>query len=364
MPRYEENVDHDNLRRPDWLLFLRATRAALVRFKLWSVAALVVVLLSLPGYLQTSAAYRRAIGNRYPDADTAREMDVTFTPPVVNLSEVFRQDHGAALRQLDQSLSTSVAALGLFALLFGIFAAGGWLQVTFEQPHRQTLRRFGFGGARYFGRFLRVGIMTVLLLGLWRWLFHGAPWERLVEGGLLGVPEYDRGKLETLTSERQVVHLSWIQDGLFALAFAKTLAWATYTRTRMALRDSRSAVGAGIATAFTMARHPIQTLRPLLLLLLLQAGVVLGLCGWLQGLVEGRFAADPNGWHVTAMFAVGLLALLWGEVARGARYHAAGRVSQALVLPTDSRPDPWAQTVGGPGGPQYPVGDDGYHVTV
>ena len=92
--------------------------------------------------------------------------------------------------------------------------------------------------------------------------------------------------------------------------------------------------------------------------------MVLGVCGWGMGAVQARFDAEPGGWHVALMFLIGALALAWRQVTRGARYHAAARVSQALVLPTEHRPDPWAQTVGGPGGPQYPVADDEYHVTV
>ena len=42
---------------------------------------------------------------------------------------------------------------------------------------------------------------------------------------------------------------------------------------------------------------------------------------------------------------------------RGAGYYAAIKVSQEIVRPL-SRPDPW-KSIGGPGGPQYPVGGGG-----
>lgn len=364
MKRYEENVEHDNMHLPDWMLFLRAWRVAFSRYKLWGSTTLVLLLLSVPSYLQTSSAFRGMIGNRYPNAAEARDLHGSMGAPSLNLGEVFRQDHRGALAQLDESLAASGAALAFFAFLFGVFAAGGWLQVIFEQPHRQTLRRFGFGGARYFGRFLRVGVLTVLALGLVRWIWYGAPWSYIVEGLILDVPEYDRGKLETLGSERQVRSLGWLQDGMFAIAFAKVMVWATYTRTRMALRDGRSAFVAAASTAFLLMRHPVQTFRPLLLLLVLEAFVVLGVCGLGMGAAEASFDADPGGGRVAVMFSIGALALAWRQITRGARYHAAGRVSQALVLPTEQRPDPWAQTIGGPGGPQYPVADDGYRVTI
>lgn len=364
MQQYEENIDHDNLRRPDWLLFLRAFRSALRRFKLWGATWLVLLLISLVPALETAGTIGRTIGNRYPTADEASGLHRTLASPTVEFTETFRHDHGDVLGQLDRTLSFGGAALALFVFLFGVFAAGGWLQVTFEQPDRQTLRRFGLGGARYFGRFLRVAIMTLLMLGFVQWIYYGEPWKRLVYGLILEVPKSDWGTLETLESEQQVVRLTWLRDGLAALSFAKVLAWAIYTRTRMALRDGRSALGAGIATMFTMLRHPVATMRPLLFLLILEGLVVVLFFGWWKGTIDVRFSADPNMWHVLAMGGVAQLAVIWRQVTRGAYYHAAGRVSQSLIPPTDSRPDPWAQTIGGPGGPQYPVDDDGYHVTI
>ena len=44
------------------------------------------------------------------------------------------------------------------------------------------------------------------------------------------------------------------------------------------------------------------------------------------------------------------------EVMRGASYHATMKVSQAIVRPPRRGDDPW-RTIGGPGGPQYPVED-------
>ena len=37
-----------------------------------------------------------------------------------------------------------------------------------------------------------------------------------------------------------------------------------------------------------------------------------------------------------------------------ARYHAAVQVSRDVVTPI-ARPDPWKSSVGGPGGPRYPI---------
>lgn len=364
MPTSRDNIDHDNLNRPDWLLFLRALKAASIRFKLWGSTWLVVLLLALVPAMQTSSTIGALTGSRYPTAEAAKDLHSSMSPPVTGLSAVFRHDHSGTLGQLDRSVAAGGAALALFALLFGVFAAGGWLQVTFEQPDRQTLRRFGFGGARYFGRFLRVAVMVLLLLALVRWVFYGEPWKRFIVGGVLGLPEYDRGSMERLESEMTYTRAIWVRDGLAALTFAKVLAWGLYTRTRIALRDGRSAIAAGIATWFTMVRHPIQTLRPLILLFAVEALIVLGVLGWWAGSIDRGIVESPTGLQILALFGVVQLGVLWRQVTRGAYYHAAGRVSQSLIRPTVSQPDPWADTIGGPGGPQYPVDDDGYHVTV
>ncbi|MEM9381376.1 MAG: hypothetical protein AAGB93_15590, partial [Planctomycetota bacterium] len=85
---------------------------------------------------------------------------------------------------------------------------------------------------------------------------------------------------------------------------------------------------------------------------------------WWKATSDARSAAAPPAWPVAALCGVPPLGVICRQNTRGAYYHAAGRVSQSLIPPTDARPDPWTDTIGGPGGPQYPVDDDGYHVTV
>lgn len=364
MASYDENIDHDNHSQPDWRLFLRGLRAAVLRTKLWVATWLFLLLLSLVPAFQTAAFFKGAVGSRYPSAELARDLHSSMAAPSLGMGAVFRQDHAAGLAQLDSSVASGGAVLALIAFLFGVFAAGGWLQVTFEQPERQTLRRFGFGGARYFGRMLRVGLLTLGALALVHWFFYGDPWKRLVLGGLMDIPARDWGRLETLESERTAVQLGWLRDGLAAIGFVKVMAWAIYTRTRLVLRDSRSALVAAVATWWTMVRHPLQTMRPLALLLLVEALVVVAVLGWWHGRLELGFVEEPTYWRLAAIAGVGQLAVIWRQITRGAYYHCAGRVSQALIQPTESHPDPWGGTIGGPGGPQYPVDDDGYHVSV
>lgn len=61
MPQFKEtrageNVEHDNLKTPDWLLFARAWKTALRRYKLWGATWLFVLLLSFVPALVTGAA--------------------------------------------------------------------------------------------------------------------------------------------------------------------------------------------------------------------------------------------------------------------------------------------------------------------
>ena len=58
-----------------------------------------------------------------------------------------------------------------------------------------------------------------------------------------------------------------------------------------------------------------------------------------------------------------LVALAWSIITRGARYHTAVAVSREIVRPI-SRPDPWKHTLGGPGGPRYPIDGDDYGVAL
>ena len=46
--------------------------------------------------------------------------------------------------------------------------------------------------------------------------------------------------------------------------------------------------------------------------------------------------------------------LMWRAIIRGARYHVTASVSHDVVRPL-SRPDPWKESIGGPGGPRYPL---------
>jgi hypothetical protein len=368
---------HDEPMRTGPLLFLRSIRRVIGRAPLWLLPALLLPTLALPVGLAWHAFLGEAVGNRYQSEglDVSASEDPTAVTPdpafplslpsgsfhwddlVYSLTPSFRHDHREGLKALDSEVAQMGAALALLSMLAGVFLAGGWLQVMLERTHGRTLRRFCMGGGRYFMRFLRVLVILLVLLGAWRWLIYGPLWERHVTHGWFGVPMGDR-KLESLDSEATQKWLGWLQAGVHFAGFALLLAWATFVRTRLAMHDGRSALKAGFLSAWTLVRHPLRTLTPLVLLWLTEAliaSLALGaLVQWLErGLIE-----RPSAGLIGAMALASFLALAVREVLRGARYHAAVKVSQTIVRRPKKQEDPW-QSIGGPGGPQYPVGDDG-----
>ena len=352
--------------RPGAFLAFAALRRSLSHPILWIATWAAITLLGLAPALATLGVFDGLFGAGTADWRTLREVGASLGADSWTLSENFRHDNREALAQLTTANAWVMATLSLAALLLGVFAAGGWLQIAYERLEGKTFRRFCYGGAAYFWRFLRVLLLVLLALSLAHWVCYGAPWRELVLGRLMGVPEYDRDALETLESELLVARLGWARDGLHAALFALVLAWGAYTRTRMAQRDGRSALGAGLATFWVMFRHPIQTLRPVLGLLLLEALVCVFAAGWLVDHIDARAAERPRLEHVLALLAVAQVCALWRHLSRGALYFATSRVSEHLIPPHKKKGDPWEVTIGAPGGPQYPIGhdEDAYHVAL
>lgn len=350
------------------ILFLRSVRRILAGPPIWLLPTALLLLLALPVGMAWRAFFRDATAQRYyPDRVVDAEEEAPaqdaldhflWDDLVYSLSPSFTTDHAEGLAELERSTAQGGAALGVLAMLLGVFSAGGWLQVILQRAHGRTLRRFFLGGARYFFRFLRLFLLHLVLYAVWRWLVYGPLWDEYVLGRWQGIPESDWARLETLPSERAALILNWTRDGVHALGFALILVWGTYTRTRMALLDGTSALKAGFLTAGAMLWHPLKTLGPMLSLFGLEILVVgIGLGRFSVWLEEG-LSVKPSLGLVGAMGLVGVFALAVREILRGARYHSAVKVSQAIVRRPAKGPDPW-RSIGGPGGPQYPVDDLG-----
>jgi hypothetical protein len=304
---------------------LGSVRAAFARPAAWgSVWAAEAALAAMPA-LMWFGWMRSAVEHDYGPDQLFNHLDT-----------VFRFDQRQELGQLDASVALGGALLGLAAMLVGAFAAGGWLALFLSRTTERGLAPFLRGGARFFWRYVRVCVLTLLLLALATWVCYGMPWQEGVLRGILRVPARDFERLETLASERTVFLLRGAQAVLHGLAVAAVLAWGTLTRTRLALFDTRSAVWAGVETVVTALAHPLRMLGPLAGLFLLEVVVVTGL-----GLLAHELEAGVSELtEVGVLFALGQVALAWRVVLRGARYHAAVRASLAVVRPI-AKPDPW-----------------------
>jgi hypothetical protein len=332
-------------------VWLAALRTALGRPPVWLVAWALEVVLALAPAVLLHAWLSDAIAHRYEPGSLLGDLGTTF-----------RTDHRAQTELFDGTSGRLGAVLVLLAVLVGVFTAGGWLQVFLEPTRGHSLQRFFLGGARYFWRFFRLAILTLLLLALLRWLLHGPVWDRVGLGWLLGVPAADAQRLEALSSGRTAFLVRAAQQAIEALGFALVLAWGDYSRTRLALHDTSSALWSGLCTAFTLLRHPVKTLRPMLGLLLVEAVLVVA-AGLLARSIEGDVGRGAGLGSVAALLGIGQLVLLWRVVLRGSRYHAAIQVSREVVLPI-ARPDPWKASVGPPGGPRYPLGGDEFGMSL
>jgi len=333
------------------LLSFEALRIALGRPPVWLAVWGVEMLLALPPALLLQAWLGSTIAHRYEPGSLFGDLDAYF-----------RFDQRQEMETLGAATGALGAGLVLLAVLFGVFSAGGWLQVFLERTHGHSLQRFFLGGARYFWRFARLAMLTILLLSLITWLVHGPVWNRVVLEGLCGVPAHDFERLETFTSEWSAFLARAAQQAVYALAFALLLVWGDYSRTRLALHDTSSALWAGLCAAFTMLRHPVKTLRPFASLLAIEAALLAG-AGLLARAVEGEVANGGGLGGVALLLVLGQIALLWRIVLRGARYQAAVQVSREVVRPI-SRPDPWRASVGPEGGPRYPIGGDEYGMSL
>lgn len=326
-------------RRP---VVLDALRTTLGRPPVWLVGFAIELLLAVPPALAFFTWMSGATEHRYAPRALFGNFDATF-----------RFDHRADMGTLNASTGAMGAVLMLFAMLVGCFCAGGWLQVFLERTYGESLRRFFFGGARYFWRFFRLLFLTLLTLAAVSWILFGTPWQQIVLRWIMHVPPSDFANLETLRSEATVVTLRFVQAGLHLVLFGLVLTWGDYTRTRLALHDTSSALWAGLCTWYTILRHPVRTLRPMIGLVVIELAVVLGV-GAYERSVDADILRGPGFLSIATLFTAGLLALLWRVVLRGARYHAAVQVSREVVTPI-ARPDPWKSSIGGPGGPRYPI---------
>jgi hypothetical protein len=323
-------------------IFLRALQRALLRPTAWLLGSGALAALALVLTLPTRAWFEQTL-----------ERGTEPHSQTYSLDAGFRADEAEGLSQLFANLSSSAGWLALLATLLGVFTAGGWIGTLIDSSRTSVPRRYFQGGVRYYWRFLRLALLFLVLLDLLGRLLLGELWNQVVLEDWMG---WRGGRSEAAESELTVRRLEWLQHGLHALGFAGLWVWATYTRVRVVLQSQSSVFLAALRTLWTLLCHPVQTLRPLLLLFLVDLLLLFGLGLVARYWLDGGLREDPAAWRVTGLWIVSLLVLLWREVADGARYAAALQVSERVIRPL--RPDPWKERIGGPGGPQYPISDE------
>lgn len=339
---------NDRTRSDSMPIFVHALVRAFRRPIAWTFGLLTLSGMALVASLPVYRWFADTVKNSYQVDEQLHHLDVNF-----------RTDHAEGLGQLFRTVGTSADWMMVVAVLIGVFSAGGWLRTLVDPGGHAARRLFYAGGARYFWRFLRFAVLMVVLLGVIGALLHhpaSESWQRAVLAG------WPQGRAERATSERSVVYLTWARDGVHALLFFLVLAWACLVRTRVVLQNRRSVVLAALQTSWLVLRHPIRTLRPLVALTIVEALLLLGI-GGLGRLLQSGFADGGGMWLVALLFLLGALGIAINEIVQGARYAACIAVSREYVRPIAI--DPWRDRVGGPGGPQYPVGpDDDYTIAV
>ena len=100
----------------------------------------------------------------------------------------------------------------------------------------------------------------------------------------------------------------------------------------------------------------------MLLLWLCEVAVLWGALQ-LSGFLDARIVVPTDWVPLLLLLLVGLAVIAWRCIVRAARYAAALEISGGLVR-APRRPDPWKESIGGPGGPQYPLGGDEFTVSV
>ncbi len=330
-----------------------ALQQAASRSRVWMTITLAQSLLAWSAALPWLSHYRQALDHRREPGSTLGFLD-----------ETFRLDSATSRAVVETSVAQSGGVLAFLAMLFGAFCAGGWLQVLSDRTESHSVRRFLHGGGRYFLRFARVLLLTLLALHVLNWLVYGMPFKSLVLDACLGVRE---GNLENMVSEYSARMVVWLQDALFLAGLAGLFAWGDFVRTRLAILDSRSVLVAATATLGQFLRRPLTCWGPLVLIFVWECT---GLAGFtLVSRFAERKLASGGGWLFLALVTfLGLLCIAWRSIARGARYAAAIEITKEILGEQFGHPRrdrAQRHTIGGPGGPRYPIDDqDEYSVSI
>lgn len=240
--------------------FREGLRRAMGAPRMLGVLVLVNVLFALPAAYTMSAILQSAIGPSLAERDLRHGFDAgwyggfefkaqglatTFAPSLVGMGAVL--NNAEAL--LDGSLLdgyAGVAAAGLAFLILWTFLNGGVLDCFRDERIFFSASQFFGAGTRYFGRFVRLLLMSgVLYFLLFR---YAAPWMfRRVDA-----------MTHNTTEERTVLALTAIAYLLVLLLFSLIAMVFDYAKISLVQRERRSAVAAVIEGARFVLHQPFR----------------------------------------------------------------------------------------------------------
>jgi hypothetical protein len=294
---------------------LRGLALSALCWRWWAIAALLELALALPAALYWRQWLDGALANRYEPGEL-----------FANLSTSFRFDHRAQIDALQSDASIWLGCAALLSMLLGVFFAGGWAQLACDGEDGRVVARAGAGARRFFWRYVRIWLLTLVLLSVWSWMLFEWPWKKLVLDTILKLPEASGDRLEALTSEWSAVAVRLVQAVIYALGVALLLCCADYARLRLAWKDRRSALFAWIGAAAMLAGSPRRTLGPLAAIFLVEVALVAA-ASWFARGFEGRIGVQEAGLGAVGVLAATTVALAFLRCwLRGAKYLAAGEV--------------------------------------
>jgi hypothetical protein len=241
---------------------LKGLKEATARPKTIFVLWLVNLLAAFPLYLVFSGAFGGALGASGLAGSLASKAD---------MNAIFEVLTGSS----DSLRDVMIAALGLIVLyeFAAIFLAGGILQTLLRKPERRAFASAFFsGGGRFYGRFFRLSISSLLL-----WLPAAAIY--LVFDMALSSMFHDPNR------ELLGFHLGLLRAACALALFFLVKMILDYARIRIAVRDSRRVLAEFLSAVGFVGRRLGRTLALYYILGLLGLAVLA-----LYGLADGAFA--------------------------------------------------------------------------
>jgi hypothetical protein len=299
---------------------LRGLARGILCWRWWAIAAALELALALPPALFWHEWLRGALAGRYAPGEL-----------FANLSTIFRFDQRAGLNELGNDVGLWMGCAALVSMLLGVYFAGGWAQLAFDEQEGPLLARAVPGARLHFWRFVRVWLLTLALLALWSWMLFDWPWRKLVLDWMLQLTDASGDRLEALTSEWSAVAVRLSQAAIYALGVALCLCSADYARLVIARRSGRSALAGWFSALWLVGRSPVRALAPLAAIFGLELALVAAASFCARG-TEGGIVLGQSGLGAVALLLVTTVVLTLARCCmRGARYMAAAEFVRERV---------------------------------